>query len=342
MRVHAVRLLAVAILIAGPGLAAAETRTLSWDPVITYTDNTPIESGKTVAYTVYWSSDAALSQASLRLIASSLTQTSATFDVDAQGMTRGQTAYFTLKSVLSTGEESALSAAYAWNVPPLSGPTLSGLAIGGPSSVNEGGSAAYTATATWSDGTTTAASPSWSVSPSYATIGATGVLTAGQVTATQTVTVTASYTSGGATRTATKNVSVVDVPAQQPASPANLNISGPISIRGNPSWLLAWDPVSTYLDGAPVDPGRTVRYTAYWTTDPTLSAGTLRTLVSLTVGTSVEFDPASQGMGANQRVYFAARATLDTGAQSLLSGGPSWVASNDGPVPPAGAVIRRR
>ena len=37
--------------------AFAETRTISWDPVTTYTDNTPIEPGKTVTYSAYWTTD---------------------------------------------------------------------------------------------------------------------------------------------------------------------------------------------------------------------------------------------------------------------------------------------
>ena len=58
----------------------------------------------------------------------------------------------------------------------------------------------YTATATWSDSTTTAVTPTWSENSSYATISAGGCPTASAVTSNQTVTVTASYASGGVTR----------------------------------------------------------------------------------------------------------------------------------------------
>src|SRR3972149_5813760 len=85
--------------------AFAETRTISWDPVTTYTDGTPIEAEKTVAYSAYWTTDAGLSLASLRTLGSSVPQTSTTFDPDLQGMTRGSTVYFTAKAVLKPGEE---------------------------------------------------------------------------------------------------------------------------------------------------------------------------------------------------------------------------------------------
>ena len=47
-------LLWVGILAALATPAYAETRTISWNPVTTYTDGTSIESG-TVSYLVYWS-----------------------------------------------------------------------------------------------------------------------------------------------------------------------------------------------------------------------------------------------------------------------------------------------
>ena len=95
--------------------AFAETRTISWSPVTTYTDNTSIEAGKTANYTVYWTTDPGLG--SLRTIGTSLTTTSTTFDPGVQGMTRGGTVHFTAKAVLYTGEESELSPAYSWFVP---------------------------------------------------------------------------------------------------------------------------------------------------------------------------------------------------------------------------------
>jgi hypothetical protein len=91
--------------------------------------------------------------------------------------------------------------------------TLDSISINGPSSVNEGATATYTATASWSDGTTTSVTPTWGIVSGPATINASGALTAGSVTADQAATVGASYGSGGVTRTASKSVTVVDVPA---------------------------------------------------------------------------------------------------------------------------------
>ena len=107
-------LMAIAILLASIPCAFAETRTISWDPVTDYTDGTPIEAGKTVNYTAYWTTDPGLG--SLHTIGTSLAMTSTVFDPDVQGMTRGGTVYFTAKAVLSTGEVSELSHAYAWVV----------------------------------------------------------------------------------------------------------------------------------------------------------------------------------------------------------------------------------
>jgi hypothetical protein len=107
-------LMTIAILLASIPCAFAETRTISWDPVTDYTDGTPIEAGKTINYTAYWTTDPGLG--SLHTIGTSLAMTSTVFDPDVQGMTRGGTVYFTAKAVLSTGEVSELSHAYAWVV----------------------------------------------------------------------------------------------------------------------------------------------------------------------------------------------------------------------------------
>ncbi len=330
--------------------ASAETRTVSWDPVTTYTDGTTIGGGITVTYSVYWSASASLT--SLHPIATGLTATSTTFDPDVQGMTRGATAYFTASAALSTGEVSALSPAYAWVVPVVTppAPTLSGLSIAGASSVNEGSTSTYTATATWSDNTTTSVSPTWSVSTGYATISSSGVLTAAQVTATQSVTVTAGYTSGGTTKTATKSVNVVDVPARIPAVPANIGITGPISSASPaaPSapateiWELSWDGITTYSDGTPLEAGRTVRYNIYWSTDPAFPAGSVSVMVSSLSGNFIDFNPVTYGMSKNEKVYFAVRSVLDSGGTSPMSAALYWRVLNEGPTPPTQGKILKK
>jgi hypothetical protein len=334
----------IAFLFAATPRAFAETRTISWEPVTTYTDNTTIETGKTILYTVYWSTDAGLSLASLRAIGSSLSQTSTTFDPDVQGMTRGSTVYFTAKAVLNTGEASALSPAYSWAVPSVTPPTpvLSGISISGPSSVDENGTGTYTSTATWDNGSTTSVAPAWSESSSYATISAGGVLTASAVTSSQAVTVTASYTSGGVTKTATKAVNIVDVATLAPASPKNLGITGPISSAGAEFWQISWDPVGTFADDTPLDPGRTVRYTAYWTEDPALSAESLLPLASSISANTFEFDPTPKQMVKNRPAYLTVRAILDNGDESSLAESLMWVVANEGPSPPAKGQIHKK
>jgi hypothetical protein len=107
-------------------------------------------------------------------------------------------------------------------------------------------------------------------------------------------------------------------------------------------YRLNWDPVTTNLDGTPIEPGRTVRYTAYWSDDPALSAGSLHTLGSLIPGTILDFDPSANQMVKNRVVHLAVRAILDTGEESPLSACLTWRAENTGPIPPAkGRIIKK-
>jgi hypothetical protein len=348
MKNVAKHLLWIGILAALALPAFAETRTISWNPVSTYTDGTPIDAGNPILYTVYWTTDPGLSAASLRIFGTSLSTTTTTFDPGVQGMTRGGTVYFTAKAVLNTGEESALSPAYPWVVPVITPPpgpppppptaTLTSVTMSGPTSVNEGGTGTYTATGRWDDGTTTAVSPTWAENSTYATISSGGVLTASAVTANQTVTVTASY--GG--RTATMSVTIVEAPETAPAAAKNIGITGPISSGTAQVWRLAWDPVTTYANSAPLEAGRTVRYTVYWTDDPALSTASLRQLAPLISTTAVEFNPVAQQMPVNRPAYLTVRCVLDTGAASPLAASIEWVVANTGPTPPVGGIIIRK
>jgi hypothetical protein len=243
--------------LAGP--AAAALRTISWGAVTQYTDNTAI-SGATVLYSVYWSTDPALPAASLRTLADNVSSTSATFDPDVAGMAAGGTVYFTVKAVLPGGLQSALAPAVSWSVPGTSPPpppppapapappppavTLAGLSISGAAAVNEGLTATYSATATWSDNTTTTVVPSWSVTTSYATIDTGGVLAANPVTSNQNVTVSASYTSGGVTRTATRAVTIINLAPTLTA----LSVSGPASV--NEGTTASYAATATWSDGS--------------------------------------------------------------------------------------------
>jgi len=88
---------------------------------------------------------------------------------------------------------------------------LTGLSVSGPPSMSEYGSATYAATASWDDNTTSTVTPVWSVNMQMASISTSGVLSCTGIDSDQTVTVTATYSSGGVTETATMDVTVTDV-----------------------------------------------------------------------------------------------------------------------------------
>jgi hypothetical protein len=104
-----------------------------------------------------------------------------------------------------------------------SSPNLTSLSISGSSSVNENTTANYTATATYSDNSTqtVTTSASWSENSSYSSISSSGVLTTSEVDEDETITITASFTSGAVTRSAQQVVTIVDVPEENlpPAAP---------------------------------------------------------------------------------------------------------------------------
>jgi hypothetical protein len=90
---------------------------------------------------------------------------------------------------------------------------LTGLSINGPSSMSEYGTATYTAMARWSDNSNSTVTPTWSVNPQVAGISTGGVLSCqGGVASDQTVTITATYSAGGITETATMDVTIIHAP----------------------------------------------------------------------------------------------------------------------------------
>jgi hypothetical protein len=264
-----------------------------------------------------------------------VSQTSGTFDPGLLGMSRGTTVYITGETVLSTGERSSLTPAYTWDVP-----LLSELFVGCPTSLNEGESGVCTATALWSNGSMTPASPAWSGGTPYASIGADGVLTATAVSGDQAAIVTADYTVAGVTRTTSATVMIVDLSVVTVMEPKNVTVSGPLADSPLLPICLSWELVAGYTDGTPIPAGTTVDYSAYWTTDSTLSESSLNPLASSISYTSVYFDPIAQGMKRNQRVYFTTRAKDSTGKQSHLSASVPWKVSNSGPSPPRNGRIK--
>ena len=108
-------------------------------------------------------------------------------------------------------------------------PTLSSITISGPTQLNENSSAQYACTAHYSDSSTAALSSgvTWSENGATTSINASGLLTAANVTADTTVTITASY--GG--RSDTHSVTVKYVAPTL----SSITISGPTQLNENSS-----------------------------------------------------------------------------------------------------------
>ncbi len=91
------------------------------------------------------------------------------------------------------------------------GKTLTSIAIEGDSSVDENDSETYKARATFSDGTSALVSASdWDITSgsSYADISSSGRLDAEAVSSDRSITIEATYTAGGITKTATKSITI--------------------------------------------------------------------------------------------------------------------------------------
>lgn len=123
-------------------------------------------------------------------------------------------------------------------------PTLAMLSISGANSVNENASAAYTAIATYSDGSTKTVTPTWTDNSDFAAIAAGGLLTTTEVTANQSVTVSASFVDGDITRTATKTVTIVNLVPVLTA----LAITGPGTV--NEISQASYTATATFSDGS--------------------------------------------------------------------------------------------
>lgn len=91
---------------------------------------------------------------------------------------------------------------------------LSDLAVEGPSTVSQGGTAYFIATAYYSDGTSAVVTPGWSENSAYASISKDGVLKANTVPKEQSVTVMASYVSGSVTKKTSMVVTILEGAAE--------------------------------------------------------------------------------------------------------------------------------
>jgi hypothetical protein len=289
MRQAPIGILALGIILSLCGIASAATHTISWSPVVTYTDGAAIN-GKTVSYSLYWSTTPRLT--SITMFDYGLTRTSRTFDPAALGMAVGRTVYFTMRTKLSTGEASGYASPRAWVVPGTS-PNTSGNASNGSPAVTTGNTGASTSTAPQSSGTTSAS----------------------------------------------KAANLVQIVLSGPASPGDLRIGKLEPSPAPDTWRLSWSAVTEFANGREFGSGQTVRYNAYWTRDPSLSAGNLVAVATSTAGSHVDFRPLAHGMEANEKVYFTLQATLDSGEKSVLSAPLPWRVSSRGPGAPTNGRI---
>ena len=230
--------------------------------------------------------------------------------------------------------------------------------MSGPSSVNEGSTGTYTATATWSDSSTTSVTPTWSVSPTtYASISASGVLTAATVTATQSATVTASYTSGGVTKTATQSVSIVNVSCDGASRTQEYGYlrSDVVRVCADCVCTVCVRAGRVFGDLAHKVGSRNDKSGQY--SDRSRAhrplhgildrrPGALRRVVASTGFVDFRHGPGFRSvryqMSKNQVIYLTVRAILDTGDESSLAPGLIWRVENEGPVAPAkGKIIKK-
>jgi hypothetical protein len=96
--------------------------------------------------------------------------------------------------------------------PPPPAATLTDLYILGPSVMNKYGTATYIAMADFSDHSTSTVTPTWSVNSQVASISTGGVLSCQTIDTDQMVTVSATYSAGGSTKTAAKEVTIANKP----------------------------------------------------------------------------------------------------------------------------------
>jgi hypothetical protein len=232
-------------------------------------------------------------------------------------------------------------------------PSLTSVNVSGPSSVNENGAGSYTATATLSDGGSSPLTTGviWSENASATTISTTGVLSAGSVSSNQMVTVTASYTHNGVTRSGTKAVTIVDVPK----SLTSVSVTGPASV--NESSTGAYAATATFSDGS----SSTVTTSSTWSesssattisTSGVLSAGSVPSNQSVTVTASYTYSGVTRSgtkavtivdvpkaltsvsvtgpvsVNENSTGAFAATATFSDGSSSTVTTSSTWSESS--------------
>ena len=165
-------------------------------------------------------------------------------------------------------------------------PVFSFLAISGTTSMNGNSSAQFAGTAVFSDGTSQSVSPIWSIASGPGSISSSGLLTVGQVNANTTTTVSATYTIGSITRSASDQVSIVHVAPTTTFT--SLSITGPSSLNENST--------AQYSATAWFSDGSSQLVNATWSVDSSvtsvstygvLSAGTVTASTPVNVSASI-------------------------------------------------------
>jgi hypothetical protein len=198
--------------------------------------------------------------------------------------------------------------------------TLSRVDVTGPGSVNEGATANYTATATFSNNTTqnVTSSATWTDNSSAASISG-GTLTALAVTSNQSVTVTAAYSyNGGSQVSGSANVTVVDVPATVTLS--RVDVTGPASV--NEGATANYTATATFSNNTT----QNVTSSATWSensTATTISTGGLLTAAQVTGNQSLivtaSYTSGSVTQSGNLNVSIADSATPPNTSKSINS-----------------------
>lgn len=144
-----------------------------------------------------------------------------------------------LNGITRTGSLSVLLV----NVPPQR--TLVSLNIIGPSTINQNTNAQFVAVVTFSDGSSQAIVPSWANDSLAVSISNSGLLSAGEVSSDTSVTISATYPSGGITLNASKTVTIVHSTVTIPTQERQLT---EMKIKGGLFQFLLNGPVgNTYI-----------------------------------------------------------------------------------------------
>jgi len=191
--------------------SAAVEVNIAWDPSLTDIGGDPLNA--TPTYTLFYGEAPGVYTQSV----DANTETSAT--VTGLGY---ETTYFFAAKAYAEGNESAYSEELEWESP-AAPPVLTGLTISGPATVEEGNTAQYTCTASYSDGSTQTITPVWSENRSFTSIDSSGLLTASSVSEDRSATITATF--GG--QSDTHAVTIEDVPPVL----TGLTISGPGTVE---------------------------------------------------------------------------------------------------------------